>query len=106
MEHAEDTTPQILKSMRLYLRKTQSDVANEAKISLSAYQKFESGERDIRTGAFASVCRILEALNLDATKFYHGDYRLANISCPVEIADTKQKSKYDSKPRRKKNNSF
>ena len=40
------------------------------------YQRLESGERNILTSSFGLACRVIEALDMDASKFYHGDYYL------------------------------
>ena len=45
----------------------------------SAYQRLESGERNILTSSFGLACRVIEALDMDASKFYHGDYYLEEL---------------------------
>ena len=40
------------------------------------YQRLESGERNILTSSFGLACRVIEALDMDVSKFYHGDYYL------------------------------
>ena len=68
------TRASVLKDRRLFYRMTQKQVADKAKISLQQYQKFESGTRSIMTCSFQLACRVIEALNMDVSKFYHGDY--------------------------------
>lgn len=34
------------------------------------------GERSILTCSFGLACRVIEALDMDVSKFYHGDYYL------------------------------
>lgn len=80
---------EILRRMRSYLGMTQAEVAAAAKIGLSTYQKFESGERSLRNAGFEIVCRILEVMDLDPTMFFHGDYHLADIPYPVEVNEEK-----------------
>ncbi len=63
-----------LKEKRLALEMTQQEVAEKAKISLSSYQKFESGVRDIRNSSFEVACRVVTALGMDPTSFYKGEY--------------------------------
>ena len=63
-----------LKEKRVVLGLTQQQVAAKAKVSLRAYQKFESGERNIKTASFLVACRVIEALEMDVTKFYHNEY--------------------------------
>ncbi len=64
----------ILWEKRMDLRLTQREVADRAHISLVQYNRFENGDRSIMTASFQSVCRILEVLGMDPTKFYHGEY--------------------------------
>ncbi len=64
----------LLQEKRLNLELTQQQVAKMAKVSLSTYQKFESGERNIRTASFDLACRVLRALGMDPTDFYDGKY--------------------------------
>ncbi len=51
-------------------------IADRAKITLRQYQRLESGERSILTCSFGLACRVIEALDMDVSKFYHGDYYL------------------------------
>ena len=64
----------ILKEKRAVLGMTQKQVADRAKIRLPQYQKFESGERNIMTASFQIACRVVEALDMDVSDFYHGEY--------------------------------
>ena len=66
----------ILSEKRQILKLTQQEVADRAKITLRQYQRLESGERNIMTSSFRLACRVIEALDMDASKFYHGDYYL------------------------------
>lgn len=63
-----------LKEKRLVLEMTQQEVAEKARISLSSYQKFETGDRNIRTASFEVTCRVVMALGMDPTAFYKGEY--------------------------------
>ena len=76
MCHVEDKdeTKNLLREKRLVLRMTQKQVADKARISLQQYQKFESGARNLRTCSFQIACRVLEALDMDISSFYHGEY--------------------------------
>lgn len=76
MCHLSDDGHTILREKRLVLGLTQNQVADKAGIVLQQYQKFESGERSIMTCSFQIACRIIEALEMDITKFYHGEYVL------------------------------
>ena len=58
---------------------TQQEIADRAKITLRQYQRLESGERSILTCSFGLACRVIEALNMDVSKFYHGDYYLEEV---------------------------
>lgn len=64
----------ILREKRLTLRMTQQEVADKAKIRLQQYQKFEAGTRDIMTSSFRIACRVIEALGMNISDFYHGEY--------------------------------
>ena len=64
----------ILREKRVVLGMTQQQVADKAHIVLQQYQKFESGERNIMTCSFQIACRIIEALEMDITAFFHGEY--------------------------------
>lgn len=48
-------------------------------ITLRQYQRLESGERNILTSSFGLACRVIEALDMDVSKFYHGDYYLEEL---------------------------
>ena len=76
MCHVEDKDEpkNVLREKRLILRMTQKQVADKANISLQQYQKFESGARNIRTCSFQIACRVIEALGMDISDFYHGQY--------------------------------
>jgi transcriptional regulator with XRE-family HTH domain len=64
----------IFHERRTVLGLTQKQVAEKAKIPLQSYQRFESGERNIKTASFQMACRVLEALEMDIAAFYHGEY--------------------------------
>jgi transcriptional regulator with XRE-family HTH domain len=79
------TTSNILKERRINLRLTQQEVAEKAGILLQQYQKFESGERKIESATFQTACKIIEALDMDITKFYHREYLLNNDKITLDI---------------------
>ena len=70
------TAAAVLSERRQMLRMTQQEVADQANITLRQYQRLESGERSILTCSFGLACRVIEALDMDVSKFYHGDYYL------------------------------
>lgn len=70
------TAAAVLSERRQMLRMTQQEVADRANITLRQYQRLESGERNILTSSFGLTCRVIEALDMDVSKFYHGDYYL------------------------------
>ena len=70
------TAAAVLSERRQMLRMTQQEVADRANITLRQYQRLESGERNILTSSFGLACRVIEALDMDVSKFYHGDYYL------------------------------
>lgn len=79
------TTSNILKERRINLKLTQQEVAEKAKILLQQYQKFESGERKIESATFQTACKVIEALNMDINKFYHGEYSLSDNKITLDI---------------------
>jgi len=72
MIHPDDKS--ILQERRVILGMTQKQVAEKAKIPLQSYQRFESGDRNIKTASFQVACRVLEALEMDIADFFHGEY--------------------------------
>ena len=72
--HFDDDMHSVLYEQRVVHSLTQKQVAERAKITLQQYQKFESGARNIMTSSFRIACRVIEALELDITRFYHGEY--------------------------------
>ena len=73
------TAAAVLSERRQMLRMTQQEVADRANITLRQYQRLESGERNILTSSFGLACRVIEALDMDVSKFYHGDYYLEEV---------------------------
>jgi len=66
----------ILQERRIFLGMTQKQVAEKAKIPIQSYQRFESGERNIMTASFQMACRVIEALEMNISDFYHQEYVL------------------------------
>ena len=64
----------MLRERRIILGLTQQTVADRAKIPLQSYQQFESGKRNINRASFSIACRVLEALEMNISDFYHGEY--------------------------------
>ena len=75
----------VLKDYREELGLTQQQVADKAKIQLRQYQRFESGERNLSSSSFSIACRVIEALGLDISKYYHGAYVIGD-----EVVFTKE----------------
>jgi len=67
----------ILRRARAKLGLSQQQVADKAGIHMQQYQKFEKETRDLSTARFYIACRVLEALELDITRYFHGDYVLS-----------------------------
>ena len=74
--HTQDKRDGLLRERRVVNGLTQQQVADRAGIKLQHYQKFESGERNLRTASFGVACRVLEALDLDIIKYFHKEYVL------------------------------
>lgn len=67
-------TCNILKRKRLQLELTQQQVADKAGIHQQQYQKFENGDRDLMNSSFYTACKVIEALDMDISSFYHRKY--------------------------------
>ena len=65
-------TGSMLREWRVLNGLTQEQVARKAGITQQQYQRFESGSRDLRRCSFQIACQVLEALDIDIVKFYHG----------------------------------
>ena len=74
--HTQDKKDGLHKEQRVTCGLTQQQVADKAGILIQHYQKFEGGERNLRTASFDVACRVLEALDLDIVKFFHKEYVL------------------------------
>jgi transcriptional regulator with XRE-family HTH domain len=74
--HTEGKNNGLLKEQRVVKGLTQQQVADKAGILIKHYQKFEGGERNLRTASFDVACRVLEALDLDIVKYFHHEYAL------------------------------
>ena len=67
-----DKEPQnILREKRELLGLTQKQDADRANVKIVQYQRFEMGMRNIMSASFQIACRIIEALEMDITDFYH-----------------------------------
>ncbi|MEA4950221.1 MAG: helix-turn-helix transcriptional regulator [Petrimonas sp.] len=64
----------ILHERRVILGLTQKQVAEKANIPLQSYQRFESGARNIKTASFQIACRVIEALEMNISDYFHGEY--------------------------------
>jgi len=66
----------VLRERRKILDLTQQAVADRAGIRLQNYQNFEMGTRDIMNASFRTACKVIEALEMDVTDFFHGEYHI------------------------------
>ena len=80
----------ILQERRVILGMTQKQVAEKAKIPLQSYQRFESGDRNIKTASFQVACRVLEALGMNIASFFHDEYVLGE-----RLLDSKEGLRYE-----------
>ena len=67
---------EVLREKRVVLGLTQKQVAEKSGVAFVTYQRFESGERNIRTASFQLVCRVLTALEMSIDAFFNGDYAI------------------------------
>ena len=72
--HLDRDMHNVLYEQRIVHGMTQRQVAERAKITIQQYQKFESGERNIMTCSFRIACRVIEALEMNISDFYHDKY--------------------------------
>lgn len=79
----------VLREQRVMLGLTQQAVADRAKIPIQSYQQFESGKRDICRASFSLACRVIEALEMNPTDFFHGEYSIGE-----EVYDSKEGLRY------------
>ena len=79
------TQGDLLREQRKKLNLTQKQVAERAGITIRQYQTFEGEERSLLTASFRTAGKILNAVELDAASYYHGD--LAHI----EFASVEEK---------------
>lgn len=82
--HLDSGQHSVLRERRVVLGMTQQQVADKAGIILQQYQKFEGGERDIMSSSFRTACKVIEALGMDITDFYHGEYTVGEEIYPSE----------------------
>ena len=68
-----DKYKNILREKRELLGLTQKQVADRANVKIVQYQRFEMGMRNIMSASFQIACRIIEALEMDITDFYHNN---------------------------------
>ncbi len=80
--HLSDDGHTILREKRIILGLTQQQVADKAGVVLQQYQKFENGTRNIMSCSFRIACRVIEALEMDISDFYHGKYAFGEEVLP------------------------
>ena len=71
---ADEVQRNVLKEQREMLGLTQRQVADKAGVKIIQYQRFEMGTRSIMTASFQIACRIIEALEMNITEFFHSNY--------------------------------
>jgi transcriptional regulator with XRE-family HTH domain len=81
----------ILRRARARQGLTQQQVADKADIHMQQYQKFETETRNLSSSSFNIACRVLEALELDIVRYFHGDYVFSEecYDLPLKKEDTK-----------------
>ena len=71
----------VLRERRITLGLTQKKVADRARIPVQSYQNIESGKRDIMRASFSIACRVIEALDMNISDFYHDGYMFGEKLC-------------------------
>jgi len=87
----------ILRRQREKLGLTQGQIAEMAHIRLQQYQRFESGNKDLSSSSFQIACRVLDALQLDITAYWRGDYVFSEESVDFEQLIASKKAEGDIK---------
>lgn len=88
MMHDKKTVGDLLREQRNKLGLTQVQCAERAKITKRQYQTFESGDRNLMTCSFQIACRVIAALQLEITSFFHGDLMHTDFFEDDENTDT------------------
>lgn len=83
----------LLQMRRLKLGLSQQAVADKADIPLQSYQQFESGKRSIRRASFQIACQVLEALDIDFTRFHRHEYSILEMDAHSFPPETINKGK-------------
>ena len=69
----ETSIGELLREQRVNIGLTQKQCAERAKITERQYQTFENGERSLLTCSFRTAGKVINALELDVTAFFHGE---------------------------------
>lgn len=69
----ETSIGELLREQRVNIGLTQKQCAERAKITERQYQTFEGDERNLMTCSFRTAGKIINALEMDITAFFHGD---------------------------------
>lgn len=68
-----------LKVRRVQLGLSQQEVAAKAGIHTVQYNRFDTGERDIRKASLEIAYKVLKALEIDIDQFMSGGYHIKEI---------------------------
>ena len=90
----------ILRRTREKLGLTQEQVAELANIHPYQYQRFESGNKDLSSSSFQIACRVLNALQLDISAYWRGDYVFSEETVEFDqlIFEKKEEDNAEHKP--------
>lgn len=69
----ESSIGELLRERRINIGLTQKQCAERAKITERQYQTFEGDERNLMTCSFRTAGKIINALEMDITAFFHGE---------------------------------
>ena len=87
--HIDSNMHNILRERRVILGLTQQQIAKRAGMLVQQYQRYETGDRNIMTASFKTACKVIEALEMNVSDFYHGEYMLGE-----EIYSSKEGFRY------------
>ena len=80
---------ELLREQRVNIGLTQKQCAERAKITERQYQTFEGDERNLMTCSFRTAGKIINALEMDITAFFHGDVVHTDYYLLDDVKDAK-----------------
>lgn len=89
VESTNSSIGELLREQRISIGLTQKECAERAKITERQYQTFEGDERNLMTCSFRTAGKIINALEMDITSFFHGEVIHADFIPLDDVKDAK-----------------